>query len=401
MAIFKYTATGKNGKRHSDFISAYNEERAVKTLEDRGYTVKAVKGSDALEMKILRIINRVGTKDLVIFSRQFSVMISANLPLVKALKVIVEQTENIKLKMVISDIAFEVDAGARLSDAMAERPGIFSSFYVSIVKSGETSGKLDEVLNYLADEMEKDYNIMSQIKSAMIYPLFVLVGLGVVGFIMMIFIVPKLTEILERTNAELPLSTRIVIATSDFLSAYWWLLLILVFGSVLVMRFLIKHSPFVRKYFDFFKIKLPVFGKLFQYIYIVRITRSMRTLLVSGVTVTKSLSLVAEVVGNQVYREMLEDTLEEVEEGSSLASVFMTRSEMPTMVPQMISVGEKTGKLDLVLEKVTDFYEREVNKLVDNLVTLLEPIIIVVLGVGVGIMIAAILLPMYNLAGQF
>lgn len=401
MAIFKYTAEGVDGKRHSDFVSAYNEESAVKNLEDKGYTIRSIKGSDSIEMKILSIINVVRAKDLVVFSRQFAVMVSANLPLVKALKILVEQTENIKLKMVISDIVFEVDAGSRLSDAMAERPKIFSAFYVSVVKSGETSGKLDEVLNYLADEMEKDYNIMSQIKSAMIYPLFVLVGLGVVGFIMMVFIIPKLTEILERTDAQLPLSTRMVIATSDFLVAYWWLVIGGAIGLIFGIRALLNYSTVARRSFDYIKLKLPIFGKLFRYIYIVRITRSMRTLLVSGVTVTKSLELVAEVVGNRIYREMLEETLQEVEEGNSLASVFMKRDEMPTMVPQMISVGEKTGKLDLVLEKITVFYEREVNKLVDNLVTLLEPIIIVVLGVGVGIMIASILLPMYNLAGQF
>lgn len=401
MAIFKYTAEGVNGKRHADFISAYDEDRAVKILEDRGYTVRSIKGPDSMEMKILSAINRVRTKDLVVFSRQFSIMVSANLPLVKALKVIVEQTENIKLKMVISDIVFEVDAGSRLSDSLADRPRVFSAFYVSVVKSGETSGKLDEVLNYLADEMEKDYNIMSQIKSAMIYPLFVLIGLGVVGFVMMVFIIPKLTEILERTEAQLPLSTRMVIATSDFLTNYWWLIIGGIIGLVFGFRALIGHSTVAKRYFDLFKLKLPVFGKLFQYIYIVRITRSMRTLLVSGVTVTRSLELVSEVVGNRAYQDMLEDTLQEVEEGNSLASVFMTRDEMPTMVPQMISVGEKTGKLDLVLGKISDFYEREVNKMVGNLVTLLEPIIIVILGVGVGIMIASILLPMYNLAGQF
>lgn len=362
--------------------------------------MRSIKGSDSVEMKILSIINIVRAKDLVVFSRQFAVMISANLPLVKALKIIVEQTENIKLKMVISDIVFEVDAGTRLSDAMAERPQIFSSFYTSVVKSGETSGKLDEVLNYLADEKEKDYNIRSQIKSAMIYPIFVLIGLLAVGFVMMIFVIPKLTKIFERTNAELPLSTKIVIATSDFLSNYWWLVLLLVFVLVVGIKFLIKYSLIAKRYFDLSKIKLPIFGKLFQYIYIVRITRSMQTLLVSGITVTQSLSLVSEVVDNQVYQEILEDTLEEVEEGNSLASVFMIRKEVPTMVPQMISVGEKTGKLDLVLKRITVFYEREVNNIVDNLVTLLEPIIIVVLGVGVGLMIASILLPMYNLAGQ-
>lgn len=400
MALFQYRGKDANGKRKTDFISAFNEDKARRILENKGYEVKDLKGSDSLEMKVLKVINPIKTKELVVLSRQLAVMVSANLPIVKCLEIAVEQTDNINLKMILSDVTFEVDAGSRLSEALAKRSHIFSQFYINVIRSGETSGKLDEVLTYLADEMEKDFNIVSKIKSAMIYPLFVLGGLIVVGAIMMIFVVPELTSILERSGAELPLSTRIVMGTSDVIARYWWLLLAVIIAVFVVLRMLIKKDYRAAKYFDHLKLRLPVMGKLFKHIYIVRFTRSMYTLVVSGITITKSLNIVSEVVGSPVYKEILEDTLKEVEEGNSLAAVFMTTNKVPPMVPQMISVGEKTGRLDTVLDKLTEFYEGEINKRVENLVSLLEPIIIVVLGVGVGLMIASILMPMYNMASQ-
>jgi type IV pilus assembly protein PilC len=400
MALYKYTAKDANGKRVNDFVSAFSESMAKQELRNKGYEVKTLKGPESLEMKAMSIINPISSKDLVIFSRQFAIMISANLPVVKALEIIVQQTENIKFKMVLSDVTFEVDAGSRLSEALAERPHVFSQFYINVVRSGETSGKLDEVLNYLADEKEKDYNIVSKIRGAMIYPLFVLGGLISVGGIMMVWVVPELTAILERSGAELPLSTRIVIAISDFLAQFWWLLIIGIIGLFFGLRWFIKKNDSSKLVFDYFKLKLPVFGNLFRNIYIVRFTRSMHTLIVSGITITKSLSIVSEVVGNNVYKNILENALKEVEEGGSFSTALLGSNQVPLMVPQMISVGEKTGRLDVVLDKITQFYEGEINKTVNNLVSLMEPIIIVVLGVGVGVMIASILLPMYDLATQ-
>lgn len=400
MALYKYVAKDASGNKATDFISAFSVDNARRELRNRGYTVKGLKGPESLEMKALWLINPIGTKDLVVFSRQFAIMISANMPVVKALDIIVEQTENIKLKMIVSEIHFEVDAGSRLSEALAERTNVFSQFYISVIKSGETAGKLNEVLEYLADEMEKDYNIMSKIKGAMIYPVFVLGGLVVVGGVMMVFVIPELTGILERSDAELPISTQIVMAASDFMAQFWWLLIIVAIGLFIGLRVLIQNNKVARYIFDSFKIRLPVLGKLFKNIYIVRFTRSMNTLIVSGITVTKSLSIVSEVVGNAVYKGLLEDTLEEVEEGNSVSAALIKSDKVPPMVPRMMSVGEKTGRLDVVLDKITDFYEGEINRTVENLVSLMEPVIIVVLGLGVGVMIASILMPMYNVATQ-
>jgi type IV pilus assembly protein PilC len=401
MPIYNYKAVNFNGVKVQGLIDAFNKRAAMERLSEKNLKVYELKDkTDSPYLKLMSFFRRPNEKDLVIFSRQFSVMISANLALVQALRICAEQTTNITLRLVISEIAYEVDSGATLSSALAKRSKIFTPFYTNVVRSGETSGRLDEVLIYLADEMEKDYDMNSKIKGAMIYPAFVLFGLTVVGFVMMIVVVPKLTEILQETGARLPLSTRIVMAVSGFLTHSWWILLILALGLFLLIKYFIG-TPGGRKSFDLLKIKLPVFGKLFQLIYTVRFTRSLNTLIIGGVSIAKSLEIVSEIVGNVIYRDLIIQSKKAVEEGGSLAKVFLVGNEMPKMVPQMIIVGEKTGKLDLVLKKITDFYSRETINILNNLVTLLEPLVMIVMGVGVGVMVAAILMPMYNLASQF
>jgi len=400
MAIFKYKALDKDKKEITGLVEAVNEEAAAETLREKGFSIISIKEEISAKMGGITILNRIKAKDLVIFSRQLAVMISANVSMVQALKILIDQTANIKLKMIVSEIADEVDSGSRLSDVLAKRPKVFSRFYISVIKSGETSGKLDEVLNYLADEMEKDYDMMSKIKGAMIYPAFVLFGLLVVGVVMMVYVVPKLTNILTETGAELPLTTRILIATSGFMSNYWWLILVILVVLAVGLRFYISR-PQGRRQLDFLKLRIPIFGKLFQRIYLVRFTRSMNTLIVGGVTIANSLRVAGEVVSNKIFQQLIEETVKEVEDGNSISSVFIESKEIPKMVSQMMSVGEKTGKLDIILERITEFYSREITNIVANLMTLMEPFIMVVMGIAVGIMVAAIILPMYNLASQF
>ncbi len=401
MPVFKYKAVDGDKKIVSGLAEAASEDLAVDSLQEKGLSIISLKEkSKAASFDFDFILSRVKIKDIVIFSRQFSVMTSANVTVAQALKILIDQTENPKLKMVISEVAYEVDAGSRLSDALAKRPKVFSNFYVSVVRSGETSGRLDEILNYLADEMEKDYDMMSKIKGAMIYPAFVLTGLSGVGAVMMVFVVPKLTGVLAETGGELPVATKILIAVSDFLINSWWLLLIIIIGLVALIRFYLKTKQ-GRRVFDKLKLHVPIFGKLAQRIYLVRFTRSLNTLIVGGVAITEGLKITAEVVNNEVYKELILKTVKEVEDGNSISSVFINSKEVPKMVSQMMSIGEKTGKLDVVLERVSLFYAREVSNIVANLMTLMEPIIMVIMGVAVGIMVAAIILPMYNMASQF
>lgn len=383
----------------SGMVEANNRDYVEEILREKGLSIVAIAEKSASRLN-LDFLNRIKIKDIVIFSRQFSVLVSANVAMVQSLKILVDQTNNPTFKTVISKIADEVDAGSPLSEALGKRPKIFSNFYVSVVRSGETSGRLDEVLSYLADEMEKDYDMMSKVKGAMIYPAFVLLSLGVVGVVMMIFVVPKLTAILTETGVQLPLTTRILIGTSSFMSNFWWLIIIIGVALFFGLRFYISR-PRGRKQFDFLKLKLPIFGRLFQLIYLVRFTRSMNTLIVGGVTIAHGLEVASEVVSNEIYQELIKKTIKEVEDGNSISSVFMDSKVIPKMVSQMLNIGEKTGKMDVILARITDFYGREISTMVANLMTLMEPIIMIMMGVAVGIMVAAIILPMYNLATSF
>lgn len=348
----------------------------------------------------LPFLNRIPPRELVIFSRQLSVMISADVPIVQALKVLVRQTANHNLKTVVANLAADVEGGTKFSAALARYPDAFSDFFINIVRSGETTGKLDEVLDYLATQQERDYDLSSKIKGAMIYPAFILCGLIVVGIVMMIFVIPKLTDILQESGATLPLSTRILIGTSSIMKNYWWALLISLAGLIGGLRYLITF-PLGRKYWDTLKIRLPVFGQLFRRIYMVRFTRGLSTLLTGGVEMVGSLKIAGAIVGNAVYRDLIAQTVREVEDGNPITTVFARSKEIPVMVTQMLGIGEQTGKIDAILARLTDFYTREIENMVRNLTTLMEPLIMLFMGVAVGIMVSAVILPMYNLAAQF
>jgi type II secretory pathway component PulF len=327
-------------------------------------------------------------------------MISADVPVVQSLKVLVRQTANARLRTVVANLAADVEGGTKFSIALSRYPKVFSDFFINIVRSGETTGKLDEVLDYLATEQEKDYDLQSKIKGAMIYPAFILFGLVTVGIVMMIFVIPKLTDVLKESGTALPLSTRILIGTSDLMKNYWWALAIAAVGIVSGIRYLITF-PLGRKYWDTLKLKLPIFGGLFKRIYMVRFTRGLTTLLTGGVEIVGSLKIAGEIVGNAVYKDLIFETMREVEDGNPITTVFARSKEIPVMVTQMLGIGEQTGKIDVILERITDFYTRETENMVRNLTTIMEPLIMLVMGVAVGIMVAAVILPMYSLATQF
>lgn len=402
MPIFKYKAKNNTtGRSKSEMTIGLNEADVITRLRRRDFSLISItEVSGSFDAKLHLLINPIKAKDLVIFARQFSVMIAANVPVVESLLILIDQTNNFSLKNMIADIAFEVDSGSLLSDSFAKRPQVFSEFFVNIIKSGETSGKLDEVLNYLADETEKSYDMSSKIRGAMIYPIFILVGLSGVGIVLMVYVIPNLTGMLTESGMQLPLATRVIIALSNFLKNYLILIALVAVGLVMAGRYYLKTTR-GRRQIDTLKLRLPIFGRLFKYIYLMRFTRSLSTLLKGGVTITRSLEITANVVGNVVYHDLIMATLESINDGNPLATVMEASDDVPKMVPQMISVGERTGKIDSVLDKITDFYGRESTTMLANLSTLMEPIIMVIMGVGVGIMVAAVLLPMYNMASQF
>jgi type IV pilus assembly protein PilC len=401
MATFNFKVVNPgNNKQETGTVDAYDEAQAIDTLSSRGFQILSLKEvSTHAGWSIMNLISRVNVKDLVAFSRQFAVMVGASVPVVESLKILSLQTQKPKLRRIIAEIGDEVDSGGTLSAALAKRPDLFSNFYISVVKSGEQSGKLDDALNYIADEMEKDYDMTSKIKGAMIYPAFVICMMVAIGFLMMIFVVPKLTAIIVETGGELPLATRMLIFSSELLINYWWLILGLALVGIVLGRLYLK-STVGRSQFDYIILKLPIFGPLLQMIYLVRFTRSMNTLIIGGVNISSSLRVAGEVVSNRYYQKLIENTIAEVQSGNSICTVFVHTKEIPSMVSQMMLVGEKTGKLDIALDKVTTFYNREITTMLANLMSLIEPSLMVVMGLGVGIMVAAILLPMYNVVNQ-
>ncbi|MEK7497133.1 MAG: type II secretion system F family protein [Patescibacteria group bacterium] len=399
MSLFSYEAKDLEGRALKGMIDAASHEAAVEILTDKGLTPITVEERKVNRFQFLfgNQLSRIKIKDIVVLSRQLSVMASATVPIVQALRILEKQTTNPKLKVIISEIADEVEGGAKFSSTLAKYPEVFSDFYINMVASGETSGKLDEVLNYLADEQEKNYDMISKIRGAMIYPAFILGGLLLVGAVMMIFVVPKLTSILVESGVALPLSTRILIGFSNFLRNFWWLFGMMLVGGGIGFRFGVK-TPQGKHLWHLIQLKIPVVGTIYQNIYLVRFTRSMYTLIVGGVPLTRSLAIVSDVVGNAVFKDIIDQTIKEVEDGNSIATVFSQSKVIPSMVSQMMIVGEKTGRLEEVFKRLSDFYTREANNLVANLVTLLEPMVMLVMGVSVGFMVSAILLPMYRLS---
>ncbi len=401
MPIYRYKARNKKGRKKVGQIAGMGESDTLARLRRQELSdIVLTDITNSFEVKLLLLINPIKSKDLAVFARQFSIMISANVTVVEALVILIEQTQNVSLQKMIADIAYEVDSGEFLSDALAKRPKVFSTLFINIVKSGETSGRLDEVLNYLADEIEKNHDMRAKIKGAMIYPVFILTGLVIVGIVLMVYVLPNLTAVIVDSGTTLPLATRIVIFTSDFLQAYIVYVLLALFALFILLRRYVK-TKVGRQQFDNIKLNLPVFGKLFKYIYIIQFSRALSTLLKGGVNITKGLEITVKVINNVVYQQIIYDTLKAVNDGKPVSTVMQNRKEIPKMVPHMMTVGERTGKLDSVLDKIVDFYSREVTNMLNNLSAIIEPFIMVIMGVGVGIMVAAVLMPMYNLASQF
>ena len=401
MPLYDYVARNRSGEEVRGVVNADTPEFASSTLNERG--LLDVQISDHVRVatveSLLERLKRISKRDIVIFARQLSVLVSANVPLVQSLRALVNQTTSHQLQQVVTSVADEVEAGAKLSDAMAQHPA-FSEFMVNMIRSGETSGRLSDVLEYLADQEEKDYDLTAKIRGAMLYPAFIITGLSIVGFVMVTWVLPKLTDVLAETGAELPLSTRILIGVSSFFQHWWWLVIIAVVGAIAGLQFSLRQ-PFGRAAWDTLKIRLPIFGGLFKRIALVRFARSMETLLAGGVDEVTALGISANVVGNATYRDILLRTQKEVEDGNSIVTVMSGNRAVPSMLVQMLAVGEDTGKLKEVLRRLAAFYNREIDNMVGNLVTLIEPLIMVLMGVAVGTMVAAVILPMYNIANSF
>jgi len=403
MQIYHYKAKDKAGHSIEGIVDAATMDEAASILIERKFTILDLTlqpKQDLMASLNAIFFKKIPVKDLVIFFRQMAVVLDAQMPLVKALRILIKQTKNENFRSIINELANEVDGGSALSIAMESYPEVFSKFFVNIIRSGETSGRLSEVMNYLADQKEKDYDLESRVKGAMMYPAFIVVVLLIVAFIVVAFVVPNITAVLVESGAELPLITKMLIGFSNIVRSYWWLIIMIVIAMIGAYMYE-SRTPSGKALIDKLQLRIPIFGKVFRNIYIVRICRSFATLVKGGVPIAVSLAIVREVVDNAVYEQVLSEASRSVDEGNQISESFMQSSDIPSIVSQMISVGEETGKLEEILERVADFYSREIDSVVRNLSTLLEPIIMVFLAVAVGIFVAAVMLPMWQLSSTF
>ncbi len=398
MALFQYKAISPQGAVSRGVVESPNLAAASEVLEEKNLVVLQLRQTTKVRASVSGLsLGFIKQKDIVMLARQMSVMIAATVPIVPALRILSAQTEQPKLKAVTREMADDVDGGLQISQAFAKHPRYFSRFFVAMIRSGETSGRLDEVLNYLADQMEKDYDLTSRIRGAMVYPAFIVFSLIAVAIIMMIFVIPKMSGLLLESGAQLPIQTRVLIGTSNFIAHYWWALALIVVGFLVVLRLWIQ-SKSGRVAWDQILLRLPVFGLITQKIIIVRMCRSLSTLIRGGVSISAALEITSEVVDNAAFRDILTKTIKEVQDGNSITTVMMQSKIVPRIVAEMMSIGEKSGKIDEILERLSAFYDREVSALVASLTSLIEPIIMVVMGIGVAFMVMAVLMPMFQLA---
>lgn len=400
--VYNYQARTKEGEIQAGRVDAADKRRASEILQRQGLIVVAIEGAREIPIyaRRLRFLERIGARDLVIFTRQLTTLFEAEVPLIAALQTVANQTEKVVFREKIFEISADVEGGSALSDALARHGDIFSEFYTHMVKAGEASGQLDEVLAYLANHIEREYEVSSKVKGAMIYPAFIVCGFFIALFIMMIFVIPQLTNVLEESGQKLPFFTNVIIGTSGFMRSYWYMLLFfIVGGGIFFPRYIRTKTG--KEIWDRLQLKLPIFGGILQKVYLFRFTESLSTLIEGGISITRALSIARDITGNSVYKVILNEALEEVKRGGTIGGALSGHPEIPPLVTQMVVVGEQAGKLVSVLRNVARFYQRDVDNAVDNISSLIEPVLIVAIGLGVGALVAGILLPIYNMIGSF
>ena len=399
---FNYQTRTQQGEIQAGTIEARNKEAAIGILQSRGLLVVFLEETSSVPFYVrsFRPFQKVKIKELTLFYRQLAILFESNVSPLDSLHILREQIKNQVFKETIYEIEKDVKGGEPLSAAMEKHPKVFSSFYVNVVRSGEATGNLSEILKYLADHAEREYNLNSKVKGAFTYPAVIFSMFLIIGALMMIFVVPQLTSMLTEMGGTLPLTTRVLIATSNFLRSWIWLVILVIIGLVVFLRKYIK-TPKGRLIFDVIKLKIPIFNDLFKKIYLARFAENLRTLLKGGVSILKALDITASVMGNKVYENIINEAREKVKIGETMSSSFANHpKEMSPLVTQMVGVGEKTAQIDNILDKVSSFYQQDVDRLVGNMTQLIEPIMILILGAGVGLLVASILMPIYNLSSS-
>jgi type IV pilus assembly protein PilC len=401
MRRFKYKAKDKDGQLVIGEVEAANEQHAAKLVRDKDLILITLKPIRELPFNFGKKMGRkVTSSDVTTLTRQLATMVNAGLPLTESLLILRTQARG-PFQKIIAKILADVEEGEPLSSAMSKHPNIFSKSYYALIKAGELGGVLDEVLARLADNLEKEQEFKGKVKGALIYPFIIIIGIVIVAFVMMIFVIPRLTTLYEQFDADLPLPTVVLIAVSTFMTKFWPLI-IAGFGFSVYGLKLYRATKAGRKRIDTILFKIPIYGDLSRQIVLTDTTRTLSLMVGSGVSIIEALNISAEVVGNVIVTEALVDCSKMVEKGFPVAFAFSRHPEaFPYILSQMVAVGEETGKMDEVLQKVSHVFEVESDQKVKALTAAVEPIILILLGVGVAFLVISVILPIYNLTTQF
>lgn len=399
MPVFAYTAKNSFGKSLTGNVDARSQEIAISLLKNQGLTVIEIAERKVSFLDQMLDFRGVPQSEIVAFTRQLSTMISAGLPISRALEVLANQSTNRNFRKIVTEVLRSVEGGVSLSTSMAIYPKVFNDTYISLVRAGESSGKLDIILKKLAENMEAQRDLDSKFKSAMIYPIIVLIAMVAVFIILMVFVIPKLADMYKSMNVELPLMTRIMISTSNFMVKYIFVIFIIAVGAILALRAFLRSKK-GKEMLSELTIRLPVFGKITLEKDFSRFSRTLSLLINSAVPIVESLNIVSTLMSSQSLKNAVLDAANQVEKGQSLSNYFRSTTRFPPLLGQMAGVGEETGRMDEVLERVAVYYEGEVDNKVKGLSAALEPIILVMLGVMVGFMILSIITPIYKLTSS-
>lgn len=397
--LFSYKAIDQGNVKREGTVEASNIDAGISTVQKLGYTVISI---DPIEEKKqlfnieIKWFQRVSNKEVVILSRQLATLFDAQVSALRVFRLLAAEAENPQMRTVLNDIGDDLQGGSSISRAMSAHPEVFSAFYINMVRSGEESGSMERSFNYLADYLDRTYQVVTKARNALVYPAFVIGVFILVMGLMLTMVIPRISQILIDSGQELPIYTKIVIWISTFMTDYIGVLIaIFAIGGVFLWRFI--KTPVGKRAIDELKITIPYIGDLFRKLYLTRICDNLSTMLQSGISMPQALEVTAEVVDNAVFKEIIENTLLEVKAGRSFADAISEYPEIPGVLSQMAKVGEETGNLSEIMRTLAAFYNREVNNAVDTLIGLIEPLMIVLLGLGVGTLLASVLMPIYNM----
>lgn len=399
---FSYKARTKEGELQVGTVDSVSREAATSVLLSHSLFVLSIEEikADTWYKRIADFFERTSSADILMFTRQFSTLLSSQVPLGDSLRSLYQQTSKPVLKQVIADISSDVDAGLSLSQAFSRHPKIFSEFYVNMVRASEVTGRLGQVLEFLADYFEKQSILTGKVKNALIYPVFVIILFFAVVIVMVTMVLPQITPIFLESKVELPITTTLLMSVGTFIINWWFVILIAAVVAIFVVIDYVQTKE-GKVLFDEVSLRLPLFGKLFQYLYISRFAESAKILIQGGLTIPQSIEISSHTIGNVVYQDILSEVSQNVRKGELLSQTLRNAPYFPILVSQLIAVGESTGRLEMLLSKLSDYYRRQVEDKVSNFVELIQPVLLVIIGGLVALLFAAILLPMYSLTQTF